>query len=102
MSEFKVLVSQLDYKAPNSFEEALQVMWPLYSQRTGLCYKKSVVVNNPCNKVQVENENIAGNISIEELNEKYLDGFVIDFLEYQDIENKSAHQELPIQFIKEQ
>jgi len=99
-SEVKIMVNHLNYKAPNSFEEALQLMTPLYAQRRGLCFEKSVIVNNPCNKVQTENPNVHGAITIEELNNKWLEGYRIDFKTFQGIENKSAHQELPLKFIK--
>ena len=98
--EMKVLVEELNYKAPNSFEEALQIMTPLFKKRTGVCFKESIIVNNPCNKVQVENNNIAGHISIEELNEKWLEGFRINFEEHKGLLNESAHQELGISFLK--
>lgn len=98
--EIKVLVNELDYKAPNSFEEALQLMTPLYQQRMGLCYKESVIINNPCNKVQLENNNIAGQVSISELNEKWTQGFRINFVEHKGILNESAHQELSLSFVK--
>ena len=96
----KVLVEELEYKAPNSFEEALQLMNPLYSKRLGLCYKESVIINNPCNKVQLENNNIAGQVSIHELNDKWVEGLRINYKEYKGIANESAHQELLLSFIE--
>ncbi len=98
--EFKVLVNELDYKAPNSFEEALQVMYPFFVTRNGLCFQNSVLINNPCNKVQSENDNVFGNASIEELNTKWLEGYRIDFQQFDQLRNESAHQELPLSFIE--
>ena len=98
--EFAVLVSGLDYRAPNSFEEALLLMKPYFLGRKGLCYHNSVIVNNPCNKVQSENDNISGDISIEELNKKWLDGYRIAFEQFKGLRNKSAHQELQNSFVK--
>ena len=100
--EIKLLVEELEYKAPNSFEEALQIMKPLFAQRKGLCYKQSIIVNNPCNKVQTENKNIHGQLSVEELNRKWLDGYRIDLSAYERMANTSAHQELPIIFRKDE
>lgn len=99
--ELKILVNELEYKAPNSFESALQVMDPLFLTRKGLCYSQSIIVNNPCNKVQEENDNIHGTVSIEELNDKWLSGYRIDFESYKGLKNKSAHEDLPLKFIKE-
>lgn len=98
--EIKVFVDELEYKAPNSFEEALQLAKPFYKDRKGLCYEKSIIINNPCNKVQSENDNISGNLSIEELNQSYLNGFRINFKSVEGIENISAHQEVEVELIK--
>ncbi|MFT5666010.1 MAG: hypothetical protein ACI9DK_000187 [Vicingaceae bacterium] len=98
--ELEILVNELVYKAPNSFEEALQLMNPLFAKRRGLCFPTSVIVNNPCNKVQVENDNLFGEISIEQLNQKWLEGFRIEFEEHKDLKNTSAHQELRFNFVK--
>lgn len=98
--EIKTLINELEYKAPNSFEEALQLMLPFYNQRKGLCFSNSIIVNNPCNKVQTENDNIAGKITIEELNTIWLGGSRINFEKEKGLLNESAHQELTIEFIK--
>jgi len=99
-NELRILVNELEYKAPNSFEEALQVMKPLFNKRKGLCYPESILVNNPCNKVQSENNNISGEMTIEELNAKWLSGYRIDFEKQEGLLNESAHQELTVEFIK--
>jgi len=99
-TEVKVLAENLDFKAPNSFEAALQIMNPLFGKRIGVCYQDSVILNNPCNKVQSENFNYHGKETAEYLNDKWLKGHELDFLAYQGIKNKSVHEELPINFIK--
>ena len=99
-NELKILVNELEYIAPNSFEEALQLMNPLFNKRKGLCYPESILVNNPCNKVQSENNNISGEMTTEELNNKWLSGYRIDFEKQEGLLNESAHQELIIEFIK--
>jgi hypothetical protein len=98
--EMQVLVENLSYTAPNSFEAALQLMKPLFSKRLGICFKESVIVNNPCNKVQSENFNYHGKITSEELNNQWLMDFEFDFLQYQGLKNNSVHQELAIKLIK--
>ena len=100
--DFKIVVEALDFKAPNSFEEALQVMLPLYQKKRGVCFHESKIINIPCNKVQAENTNISGEISIQELNEKWLNGFIINYKEHLNIRNKSAHQELTFSFEKDE
>ncbi|MBL4707511.1 MAG: hypothetical protein JKY48_03615 [Flavobacteriales bacterium] len=99
-NELKIIVGELEFKAPNSFEEALQLMNPLFENRVGLCYEESIIVNNPCNKVQLENNNISGEMTIEELNNKWLSGYRIEFEKYKGILNNSAHQELTLEFVK--
>lgn len=64
-------------------------------------FKQSCAVNIPINTVtKVTKAGEKYSISKEELNQKYLDGYVIDL---EDIENttfKSCHAEIPIKFIK--
>lgn len=100
--DFQIFVEALNYKAPNSFEEALQIILPLYQKKRGVCFQESKIINNPCNKVQAENTNISGEISIHELNEKWLNGFEINYKEHLNIRNKSAHQELTFSFEKDE
>lgn len=99
--EMKVLINDLAYKAPNSLEQAMQIMNPLFKQRPGLCYENSIIVNNPCNKVQVENDNLHGESQIEDLNTKWLKGYKIDFKKFEGILNTSAHQDLTFTFTKD-
>lgn len=98
--EIRILVEGLGFKAPNSFEEALQLLKPYFANRKGLCYPESVVVNNPCNKVQMENDNTYGEIGVEELDQKWAAGYRIDFEEFEGLRNISAHQELSYRFVK--
>jgi hypothetical protein len=102
VEEMRILLRELDYKAPNSLEAALQLMNPLFSKRKGLCFPRSVIVNNPCNKVQSENANVHGAVSIEELNERWLQGERIQFEAYHELANESAHQDLPLKFIRDE
>ena len=97
--ELKVIAQELEYKAPNTFEHALQTMQPLFARRNGLCCPESIIVNVPCNKVQTENDNHAGDLSSQAINELWLKGNEIDFLEMEGIKNESAHQELTFKFV---
>lgn len=101
-SELKILVKELAYKAPNSFEAALQIMGPLFSKRKGLCYPNSVILNNPCNKVQNEHGNVHGETDVEVLNSKWLNGFRIQYKDSVGIKNESAHQEISLIFEKDE
>jgi hypothetical protein len=87
----------LKYDCPNSLESQM-AMQPLFYPKM-ICYDKSIIVNNPINKVQQWNNNVHGNISAEFINEQLLSGKIIDLFPFEGIENTSCHQELSINFI---
>ena len=87
--EMKTLINLLDFKAPNS----------LFKKRRGICYPLSIIVNNPCNKVQVEHDNFHGTTDASFLNSEWLNGKHIDLAPFHEIENASVHQELPLKLI---
>lgn len=90
-------ISFLKYDGPNPLE-SIMASQPL-PQPKMICYDKSIIVNNPANKVQKWNQNYHGEISPEYLNEQFLLKRVIDLTPYEGLENISCHQELPINFI---
>lgn len=96
--EMQVAVKELSYNAPNTFERALQRLSPLYSQRPGYCFSKPRLLNIPLNRVQDEVENISGDISPEELLEKWNEGLALDIQALQNIATNSVHKEVPVQF----
>ena len=88
------LLEKLDYHDPNSLEAALArnpINRPLM-----MCFDKSVIVNNPINRVQDTIKNRHGNVSAEWLNEQFLAGRRIKLEPFIGIEPKSCHVELPI------
>jgi hypothetical protein len=58
--EILALIENCDFKAPNSLENSIQKEKKLFSYKQGMSYKKARIVNNPCNKVQSEVENLHG------------------------------------------
>jgi hypothetical protein len=66
-----------------------------------ICFNKSVIFNNPINKVQTWNDNYHGSISADFINNKYLSNQIIDLSTFMNIENISCHQEVDIKFIEE-
>lgn len=64
-----------------------------------MCYNKSIIINNPINKVQNFNNNIHGSITVEYLNGQFLEGKIIDLTPFEGFENRSCHQEIQINFI---
>jgi hypothetical protein len=84
------------YSSPTMFEGYMAAQ-PIRLPKM-ICYDKSIVVNNPCNKVQTVNGNIHGNIQISDLNERFLAGQLISLDNIDGIENISCHQEIEIKY----
>jgi hypothetical protein len=63
-----------------------------------ICYDKSIIVNNPCNKVQTNNPNLHGSEDQQELNKSFLDGKIISLENIDGIDNISCQQEIKIIF----
>lgn len=87
-------VINMNYSNPNSFEGQLASN-PINIPKM-ICYDKSIVVNNPCNKVQNYNNNHAGSVRPDDLNDKFLDGYTISMSNIDGLENISCHQEIEI------
>ena len=86
-----LLFEQLNFNSPNTLEGQWALCKP--STNVGLFYKKSKIVNIPLNVVQQEawgnpNMNL---YSVQELLEKFEQGFKIDINPLYMIENESAH-----------
>jgi len=99
-SEIRVAVHSLHFTAPNSFERALQILTPLYAQRPGYCFTQPRLVNIPLNRVQNENYNISGDISPDQLLQRWKEGKTLDIEALTAIETNSVHQEIPISFCR--
>lgn len=92
--EVAAMAALTSFAAPNSFEDALQIFKPLFQRRYGLGYQKSRIVNIPCNRVQTENDNLAGNTHPDELLAMWQKGYQIDHTKLSGITNESVHQEI--------
>ncbi len=89
--EILVMTRALDFKAPNSYEAKLQKFSKLYERKTGICMEVSSILNIPCNKVQTENDNIAGDFHQDDLLKLFYEK-KIDFKSYENLKNESCHQ----------
>jgi len=89
----------LEYHAPNTLEGKLHLqrkkMPPLM-----ICYDKAKIINNPMNRVQFASINRCGNISAESLNNKFLDGYLINLKPFVGFDNVAVHTEITPEFIK--
>ena len=90
------LLENLDYHDPNSLEAAL-ARNPI-NRPMMMCFDKSVIVNNPINRVQDTIKNRYGNVSAEWINEQYLAGRRIKLEPFIGIEPNACHVELPIEW----
>lgn len=89
----------INYNNPNTLEGNLAttpIQKPLM-----ICFEKSKVFNIPINRVQTVNSNRYGNISAEYLNNKFLEGYIIDLESLKGFNNMSAHQEVDLKLKKE-
>lgn len=99
-SEVAALANNTDFRSPNTFEANLQEHAALFQNRRGVCYRKSRTVSIPCNRVQKDFSNIHGDIHQDELLCRWNDGMRIDYRSLYGWMNRSAHEELPIRFVK--
>jgi len=89
-----------DYKNPNSLELVLAGNVNSINKSKIVCYNESIIINNPCNKVQTNNPNFHGNENQEKLNNNFLNGHRISLENIDGFENISCHQEIEIKYIK--
>jgi hypothetical protein len=88
-----------DYSKPNSFEGCLTHL--NISKPKMMCFDKSIVFNNPLNRVQTEIINKSSDTPVSYLNGMFLEGYIIDLEPFDNFENKSVHQVEDIRLIKE-
>lgn len=98
--EITTMIQLINFSAPNTLEDQLEKFRRFFLFRMGVCYRKSKIVNIPCNKVQEENKNLCGNIHQDFLLEQWQKGFQMDFRGLYGFMNESAHQEIHFRFKK--
>ena len=89
---------KLDYRNPNSLEGSMACNPPVTIPYM-ICFNKSIIFNNPINKVQTNNPNRHGDITAEFLNREFLNNKELDLSIYEGFENISCHQEREVKFI---
>jgi hypothetical protein len=89
----------LDYHAPNTLEGKLHLQRRKMPPKM-ICYEKSKIINNPMNRVQFASINRCGNISAEYLNNRFLDGYIIDIEPFVGFDNTAVHTEITPEFVK--
>lgn len=79
LDEIRLLARLADYRAPNSFEEALGDFRFLYKHRRGLCLEHPALVNFAFNRVQTENRDFpCGELDPAEFLRRWQEGWRLD------------------------
>jgi hypothetical protein len=89
----------ISFNGPNSLETNLQLFKYLYSNHQGLAERMSVIVNSPCNKVQMENENLCGDIHQDFLLEQWHKGYQIDYKKLSGLHHSCTHKDISLAMI---
>jgi hypothetical protein len=98
--EITAMTKLIRFTAPNTYEDQLQKFRRFFSIRMGAAYRKSRIVNIPCNKVQNENKNICGNTHQDFLLEQWMKGYQMNYQSIYGFSNTSVHEEIPFELIK--
>ncbi len=100
--EWLLMLRGIQFKAPNSLENALQYYKPFFIERHGVCYKSVACAGVHANIVQTESINPdLGTNSIEELLNKWEEGYKINLQKFYNV-NGAAAQLQGYEFIKQQ
>ena len=97
-AEIFVLTKISQFKAPNSYEDALKSFSDLAKGRIGYCFKECKILNLAINRVQSERSNISGSITTEFLLEQWNRGLVMDRKIFDTHIPYSPHEEFEIKF----
>jgi hypothetical protein len=89
--EMSLLVRDLPFRTPNTFEQSLQVFQPLFVGREGVCFAQAALVNVPCNAVQTQFDNpVTGAHSTAELNARWREGERIAWEDFRELSPREA------------
>ena len=97
------MIKVIGFINPNTLEGNLQIFADDYPKEIMFAYKQSVLVGVPNNIVNTTHPNRKGEmfgISVEDLNEKYLKGEIIDYDKLNFLNINSAHCEIEYKFKK--
>lgn len=98
-SDVTRLLRSISFKAPNSLEANMQrrqeALW-LWPRRFALAPLHAVLFNNPLNSVQTEGRTWNAGLSIEDMNNKYLEGWRIDNSVLYAVTPESTHHYVPL------
>ena len=103
IADLKILLQQLPFSNPNTLESLLSLQRGRFSdQRRLLCNKFTITFCTPINRVQGVYANDSGRIfsySIEELSDKFSQGYRIDVEKYKNYLPMACHEEVKLYFV---
>jgi len=96
------LLNDLDYKNPNTLEAALVTNTPYFviDKSLLLCFNKSVCFSVPSNRVQVYNQNRAGDVNADDLLKSFMEGKRMDSSIFYHYENHGAHELVDVPLVE--
>jgi len=99
---YKYCANNLQYNEPNSFEGQIN-SHRVYKESLmlGLLESKILLIPNNLTQKGFTRHSLNLEYSLENLNKKYLDGFVIDTNNIYGVKNNAPHFEIPFKFIRE-
>jgi len=98
----KKVIDHITFSAPNSFEGRMHTYrhaWWVKRISKALALPEAVVFNNPLNKVQTEGETWHQSVSVESLNDSYLNNMVIDNKLLYTAKPTATHFSVPLLFV---
>jgi hypothetical protein len=98
--ELTIMISQIQFKGPNSLEAKLQLYNPIFIKRWGVCCATSRLINIPSNRVQSEIDNISGDLEAAKLLNKWNEGYKIHTKQLYNINSTSVHQDIEYIYIR--
>ena len=104
ISDLKIVLQQLSFSNPNTLEALLSLQRGYFSHRKKLlCSKYTITFCTPINRVQGVYANDSGRIfsyTIEELSDKFQQGYRIDVQRYKNFLPMACHEEVELHFVQ--
>lgn len=98
-SELLPMIEYINFSSPNTLESGLQVFNPVYKDKSGLCFDESRLINIPCNRVQTDFDNRAGDVGVEQLLDRWRSGQRMRYEDFAGLTHNAVHAELPFRFV---
>lgn len=100
LAEVRVISRISTFGAPNSYENCLKAFNDVAVCRKGMCFRESIILNLPINRVQAEIANLSGNVSVDMLLEHWNRGLALDTSMFGEHIPVAPHEEHLICFVE--